>query len=322
MNLHDQHYRKLFSSPHMVRALFEGILPGRLRTQVDLDALEPLPPNFVSSRNHDRRADGVWRVRRRDGDMLYLLILLEHQSGPDYIMGIRCMGYIALLYEDLVMRQMIEPSRPLPAILPIVIYSGAPRWRAPIEVSELLEPAPAGLEPYQPHMRYLVLDTGTLVEEGGLPAENLAALMFRLEHNLGLEHAQEILQTILRLSRGPKLREVRRVVFLWVRHVLLPRSLPRTIDLPAANDLREISIMLTTHAKDWSQQWRQEGWREGREEGRRDGASSLLEQLLSRKFGPLSPEITARLRQADTEQLQTWSLKLLDAKTLDQVFSE
>ncbi|NYT25202.1 Rpn family recombination-promoting nuclease/putative transposase [Alcaligenaceae bacterium] len=318
MNLHDQHYRKLFSSPRMVRALFEGILPASWRAQLDLDTLEPLPPNFVSSRNRDRRADGVWRVRRRDGDMLYLLILLEHQSGQDYIMSIRCMGYVALLYEDLVMRQMIEPSRPLPAILPIVIYSGASRWRSPLQVSELLEPAPRGLEPYQPHMRYLVLDTGALVERGSLPAKNLAALMFRLEHNQGLEHSQEILQTILRLSRGPKLRELRRAVFLWVRHVLLPRSLPRTIDLPAVNDLREITIMLTTHSKDWSQRWRQEG----HQEGHREGASSVLEHQLSRKFGPLSPEIIARLRQADTAQLQAWSLNLLDATTLDQVFTQ
>ena len=30
MNLHDTHYRKLFSSPHMVRALFQGILPPAL----------------------------------------------------------------------------------------------------------------------------------------------------------------------------------------------------------------------------------------------------------------------------------------------------
>lgn len=70
MNLHDQHYRKLFSSPHMVRALFEGILPASWRAQLDLDTLEPLPPNFVSSRNRDRRADGVWRVRRDTGTLV------------------------------------------------------------------------------------------------------------------------------------------------------------------------------------------------------------------------------------------------------------
>ena len=74
--------------------------------------------------------------------------------------------------------------------------------------------------------------------------------------------------------------------------------------------------MLTTQSHDWSQRWRQEGWQEGRQEG----ASSLLEDQLTRKFGPLSPDIIARLRQADTPQLRAWSLNLLDATTLAEVF--
>ncbi|SHH24982.1 Rpn family recombination-promoting nuclease/putative transposase, partial [Pollutimonas bauzanensis] len=109
MNLYDQYYRKLFSSPHMVRALFQGILPPALLAMLDLDTLEPLPTNYVSGWQRDRRGDLVWRVRRRDGIMLYLLILLEHQSDQDRIMGIRIMGYSALLYEDITMRDLVQP---------------------------------------------------------------------------------------------------------------------------------------------------------------------------------------------------------------------
>ena len=307
-NLHDQSYRRLFSSPHMIRALFNGILPDGLHGQVDLNTLEALPSNFISTKSRDRRADCIWRLRRRDGDFMYLLILLEHQSEADHIMSIRIMGYTALLYEDLVLRGEAKPSQGLPALLPIVLYSGSARWRAPLQVSDLLERAPAGLDAYQPQMRYLVLDEGLLVGKGGLPDQNLAALLFRLEHNKGLEDSTKVLQTVLRLTRGREFTELRRAFFLWVRHVLLPRSLPATINLSHAADLSELTVMLTTHTKDWGYYLRQEG------------ASSVLEHQLSRKFGPLPANILKRLREADTEQLQAWSLKVLDAQTLEEVF--
>src|SRR5690606_26911728 len=100
MNLHDQPYRKLFSSPAMVLALFHGILPEHLHRGLDLDTLTPLPSSFISSHNRDRRADCIWQVKRTDGATLYLLILLEHQSRADRFMSVRIMGYCALLYED------------------------------------------------------------------------------------------------------------------------------------------------------------------------------------------------------------------------------
>ncbi len=42
--------------------------------------------------------------------------------------------------------------------------------------------------------------------------------------------------------------------------------------------------------------------------------------LLSRRFGPLSRTVQARLTQATPEQLGTWADNILDAATLDDVF--
>ncbi|NYT23909.1 Rpn family recombination-promoting nuclease/putative transposase [Alcaligenaceae bacterium] len=61
---------------------------------------------------------------------------------------------------------------------------------------------------------------------------------------------------------------------------------------------------------------------EGLEKGLKQGASGILEHQLSHRFGPLSAEVLHRLRHAGTEQIQAWSLNLLDAKTLEEVFRE
>ena len=344
MNLYDQHYRKLFSNPAMVRALFHGFLPQRLRHSVDLESLVPLPSSFISSRNRDRRADCIWQVKRRDGSSLYLLILLEHQSRADRFMSIRMLGYSALLYEDIIMRRSEGKRALLPSILPLVLYTGERPWNVPLQVSELLDKAPAGLRIYQPQMRYLLLDEGKLVSQGGLPRDNLVTLLFQLEHNQGLEHIQEIVQTLILLTQGQAHQELSLAFGHWIRHVLLPRSLPDNTALPHVTNLQEVTTMLTTHSRDWSYRWKQEGRLEGRQEGRlegrqegrlegrreglkeglfegsRESASIILNNLLRRKFGALPVNISERINAAETEQLQAWSLNVLDAETLNDVF--
>ncbi len=50
-------------------------------------------------------------------------------------------------------------------------------------------------------------------------------------------------------------------------------------------------------------------------------ACVLLTRQLTRRFGPLPAEVTARMEDADTETLETWAERLLDARTLDEVFA-
>lgn len=64
------------------------------------------------------------------------------------------------------------------------------------------------------------------------------------------------------------------------------------------------------------------GRREGRQEGLQMGEASLLRHLLTHKFGTLSPDVQERLSQATTAQLKAWSLNVLDADSLDEVFPD
>ena len=63
-----------------------------------------------------------------------------------------------------------------------------------------------------------------------------------------------------------------------------------------------------------------EGMRQGRDEGIREGRADVLEQLLRRRFGPLSPAVADRLHEGSAADLELWTESLLDARTLDDVF--
>ena len=68
------------------------------------------------------------------------------------------------------------------------------------------------------------------------------------------------------------------------------------------------------------QQGMEQGMQQGMDQGRVEGERALLERLLRRRFGFLSPEIAARLGQASAADLETWAENVLEAPTLDDVF--
>ena len=115
-------------------------------------------------------------------EWLYLLVLLEFQSRDDPRMALRILTYTSLVYEELVRNDALGPGGRLPAVLPMVLYNGAARWRSPMEVGELIGPVDPVPAPYQPSQRYVVVDERHVRDED-LPARNLMTAVVRLERS-------------------------------------------------------------------------------------------------------------------------------------------
>jgi predicted transposase/invertase (TIGR01784 family) len=64
----------------------------------------------------------------------------------------------------------------------------------------------------------------------------------------------------------------------------------------------------------------QEGHQKGRQEGRQEGEVALLMRLLVKRFGNVSESIESRLTQATIADLELWGDRILEAKTLTDVF--
>ncbi len=64
----------------------------------------------------------------------------------------------------------------------------------------------------------------------------------------------------------------------------------------------------------------QQLYERGHREGKIEGEVKLLKQLLEHKFGPLPKRIERLVTSADEAALRTWSLRLLSAATLNEVF--
>ncbi len=94
--------------------------------------------------------------------------------------------------------------------------------------------------------------------------------------------------------------------------------------------------MLSEGFKNWNEPWEEtgreaglerglqkgmeQGLQQGLQEGRKTGEQSLLARQLAKRFGVLPEWAQQRLDAADTTQLGSWGEKLLDAKSLQDVF--
>lgn len=66
----------------------------------------------------------------------------------------------------------------------------------------------------------------------------------------------------------------------------------------------------------------QKGMQQGMQQGLQQEARVILERLLSKRFGPINPEVQDKLQNATLEQLEHWADRTLDAPTLEALFDE
>ena len=98
---HDHGYKLLFGHAEMVRDLLVGFVDEPWVKELRFDTLQRVSASYVSDDLRDREGDLVWRVRFQDR-WLYLYLLVEFQSKVDRTMAVRMMGYVSLLYQDLI----------------------------------------------------------------------------------------------------------------------------------------------------------------------------------------------------------------------------
>ena len=272
----DAAYKRLFSRPGMVRDLLRGFAARDWSRALDFTSLTPLPASYVSRDLQQRHGDLVWRVRFGGEQWLYLVLLLEFQSGVDRAMAVRMLTYSGLLYQKLVGEGVLRERGALPPVLPVVIYNGRSPWTAPTDLSELIASGGAALARYQPSQQYFLLDEGR-VDGGSLPPGNLVSALIALETNRDRSRLPALLDTLIGLLRSQDDEELTAAFSAWAEQVLLPRPLRGTASAPLPR-LEEVRTMLAETVREWTEQWVEQGIEQGLERGIEQGRVQGIEQ--------------------------------------------
>ena len=307
MAVHDHSYKLLFSHARMVRDLLEGFVRGEWLSAVDFTTLERVSDAYVTDDLRARADDIVWRVRCGERDVY---LLLEFQSSPEPFMAVRVLTYVGLLYQDLIKAQKIPRGGSLPNVLPVVLYNGAPRWRAAKDVASLLYDAPIELQEYRLASRYLLIDEGAYDDCRLALQDNLVAILFRLENCFQRDRVNDLVNILRMCLKEPELQSLRRAFAIWLDRVIFARFTGPPVN--ATNELWETEAMLADRVPIWEE--------ELREEGRQQGEAKMLMRQLRKRFGELPESVGARLRGATREQLEQWGDRLLDGAGLNELF--
>ncbi len=312
---YDALYHRLFSDPRIVAQLLREFVPARLLDGLDLEAMDRLNTTFHADTGQRREGDLVWRIPRRDGDEVYVALLLEFQSRPDHWMALRVLVYAGLLWQQLVTEQRLLPDGRLPPILPIVLYNGDPRWRAPVALRDLVGlPETSPLWPWQPDMRYHLIDEGAFSDAELQGCEGLPALLFRMEGSPDPGQVAVLADAVLAwFARHPGFQAARSVFAEFLGDMMAP--LAPGVRVP--EELLEVRNMLASRAEQWKQEW----LTEGRLEGERQGQAAMVLRLLERRFGALPEQARGRVLAADTVTPGGWGPHVLDADSLDDVLA-
>ena len=320
----DAAYKRLSSRPGMVRDLLRGFAARDWSGALDMTSLTPLPASYVSRDLQQRHGDLVWRVRFGGERWLYLVLLLEFQSGVDRAMAVRMLTYSGLLYQRLVAEGVLREGGALPPVLPVVIYNGRSPWTAPADVAELIAAGGPALARYQPSQQYFLLDEGR-VDGGALPPGNLVSALIALETNRDRALLPALLETLIELLRAQDDEELTDAFTTWAEQVLLPRRMRGTGSAPLPR-LEEVRTMLAETVREWTEQWVEQGIEQGRAQGIEQGRveeRALLCRLAARKFdADAGQQLAAALAEvADPDRLAQVGDWIIECGTAAELFA-
>ncbi len=316
---HDALYHRFFSDPAIVAQLLREFVAGPWLEGLDLDGLERVSTKFHADTGEQRAGDMVWRVPTREGGDAYVMLLLEFQSKPDHWMALRMMVYAGLIWQQLIREKRLLPDGKLPPILPVVLYNGDQRWKAPEKLWSLIGlPETSPLWQWQPRMRYHLIDEGAFSPAALAERDGLPALLFRLENSPDPVQLVGLADEVVAWFAGhPGFAAARKVLVEVLRAAIAPHG--QGVRVP--DELLEVRNMLATRMEKWMEESRQQGRLEGEQRGRQSGKAALLLRLLERRFGVLPDWARDRVLAADTDRMEEWGLRVLDAASLNEVFA-
>ncbi len=276
---HDAAYKALFSRPETVADTLRAAARDLAR-RLDFSTLERLSASFVTGMLGKRHADMLWRVRTRDGEWLYLLVLLEFQSTVERRMALRMADYALRILRSLEPKDL-GPGGELPPLLPVVVYNGERRWTAPTELRDLFAAAPRELLGYLPLHRYLLIDLRRRDPEEEAP-KNVLALIAKLERAGSAKQLEERLESAAAWIEERRDRRLAAHLVAWVNLVLAPRVDAEGEEAEFRITEKEEGQMTTLveRMRLWGDELNREWLEKGREQGHEKGFAKGLEQGL------------------------------------------
>ncbi len=286
--------------------------------------------HFVDEQLQDRFTDILYSVQLGDA-RIAIYVLLEHQSQPDELMGLRLLRYMVRIWDRWLAEHPDEKR--LPVVLSVVLSHAEGGWTAPTSMHALFDEVAVQLAaPHVPSFSFVLDDLSRSTDEelrGRAMTQPLGTLTLlllkhvRAEPNLRHRLANEWMGLMSGVWTGPNGRDELAMV---VRYVLLANKQMATQDLESVlapvlgEEVREV-IMST--GQQLIEQGKQIGRAEGRAEGALDAARRAVLSVFAARGLSVSEQVQARIVACTSlTTLELWLSRAITAKSAAETISE
>nr|VFK78934.1 MAG: conserved hypothetical protein (putative transposase or invertase) [Candidatus Kentron sp. SD] len=317
--------KQLLSRPERAGALLRERLPEEIVRFLSAKPPERIPGSFVEEKLREYLSNRLFEVEMVNGQTAFLYILIEHKSTPDNKVGWQLLKYMVEILKE--WEKKNDNWDRLPAIVPFVFYHGATEWRIPNEFLHLVN-AEEDWRPYLLNFRFPLLDLGKIPDNRLSKNPRLHVWLLAMKYATREKKQQMAIRERLTEALRAVPEDLRPIVSYLVQAYVYDEQALRGIIrevLPEEEEDMMSQFAQSVIAREkpkWEQTFRQEGRLEGEAIGEAKGEAKLLFRQLSRRFQPLPDGIFERIHGADPNTIEIWADRVLDAKSLDEVFSE
>jgi predicted transposase/invertase (TIGR01784 family) len=312
-NLHDAMFRAWFSAPEAAGLLFSEQMPERLFALFKSEPPELMPGSFIDDGLAEHRTDLLYRASLKEGGVAYIYLLIEHKSYCDRRTPLQLLRYLSNIWTKMASEKGWFPLAP---VISLVFYHGGEPWSVAPTFHGLFRPPGDRLRPHIPEFSYELIDLGRIDDENLSGNLRQRAHLTALKYNTRNDMREVGLPRVVRLFKGLPDVDIKRILlYILNQHQGIGRDdLNRALLEHAPQRKDEIMNVFLKEIED-------EGKAKWMAAGEAKGKAETLLKLLAHRFGKLPKEVERRIRGADAETLDSWALRILDAKSPKDVIA-
>ena len=166
------------------------------------------------------------------------------------------------------------------------------------------------------------LDAKKLLKSSGI-GDNVLAIL--AAHGGDRQAVREIIGRIAKLAEPARLSRMEQLIVLAGLRQLGPIVREEASQMPITEDILDHEIIGTAYKKGrraGRKQGRQEGREEGLQEGQQKGELKILQRQIERRFGAVPEWLDQRLAQSTAQELEEIGVRLLDARTPEDLLKK
>ncbi len=269
---HDRRYKRIFSQPYFLQKLLESFVHESFIKNLDFSTLERIDKSFINADFNEKESDLIFTIHFK-GKIIYIFLLLEFQSTVDKLMPIRFLRYIMELYESF---RTVPENGMFPAVFPVLLYSGDPKWTAKEEISVLIEKSVP--KEYIPKFKYYPIFINEIEKKSLEKIKNAVSALFYIE-NSNPEDLEKETDILIEIIKNENLSVVKELVE-WFNNYLtgISGSIDKNTISFKLESIMEVKTMFATKLKEHDEKLLEQGIEQGIERGIERGIEQGIER--------------------------------------------